>query len=100
MPRRERHSLTLEPPKGLEGASITLGDETFVVLSFPLLSKGKPATLTRSEAAVVELVLSGLRTKAIAAARGVSERTVANQLQSAYSKLGVTTRAELALLLR
>ena len=100
MPRRERHRLTLEPPKGLEATSITSGDETFVVLSFPLLPKGKPATLTRSEAAVVELVLSGLRTKAIAAARGVSERTVANQLQSAYNKLGVTTRAELAVLLR
>ena len=88
------------PPKGLEGVTITSGDETFVVLSFPVGANEQPGQLTASEAAVVELVLGGMRTKAIAAARGVSERTVGNQLQSAYRKLGVTSRAELALRLR
>jgi DNA-binding CsgD family transcriptional regulator len=41
-----------------------------------------------------------MRTKSIAAARGVSERTVGNQLQSAYRKLGVKSRAELAVRMR
>ncbi len=88
------------PPKGLEGVTITSGDETFVVLSFPVGASERPGELTASEAAVVELVLGGMRTKAIATSRGVSERTVGNQLQSAYRKLGVTSRAELALRLR
>jgi DNA-binding NarL/FixJ family response regulator len=88
------------PPKGLEGITITSGDETFVVLSFPIGTSEALGELTASEAAVVELVLGGMRAKAIAAARGVSERTVGNQLQSAYRKLGVTSRAELALRLR
>ena len=80
--------------------TISSGDATFVVLSFPIVTGQVPAELTASEAAVVERVLSGMRTKAIAVARGVSERTVANQLQSAYRKLGVTSRAELAVRLR
>ena len=88
------------PPQGLEGVSVSSGDETFVVLSFPIEPNEAPSELTASELAVVELVLSGMRTKAIAALRGVSERTVGNQLQSAYRKLGVTSRAELALRLR
>jgi DNA-binding NarL/FixJ family response regulator len=94
----KRHSPT--PPTGLEGVTVSSGDETFVVLSFPIGTTEAPTKLTASETAVVALALGGMRTKAIAAARGVSERTAANQLQSAYRKLGVSSRAELALRLR
>lgn len=89
-----------KPPQGLDGITIASGDETFVVLSFPIGTNEARGELTASETAVVAMVLGGMRTKAIAAARGVSERTVGNQLQSAYRKLGVTSRTELALRLR
>lgn len=51
--------------------------------------------LTSAERAVVELALSGLSNAAIAAQRRCVVRTVANQLASAYAKLGITSRREL-----
>ena len=45
---------------------------------------------------VALLALAGHTNAAIAARRESAARTVANQLQSIYRKLGVTTRAELA----
>ena len=89
-----------EPPRGLEAVRIADGDDEYVVLSFPVGTHALPPSLSPAEIAVVELALAGMRTKAIAAARGVSERTVGNQLQSAYAKLGVASRAELAARLR
>jgi DNA-binding CsgD family transcriptional regulator len=53
-------------------------------------------SLTPTERAVVARVLDGLATRAIATSRGTSERTIANQLASAYRKLGVGSRRELA----
>ena len=82
------------PPRGLE--AFRGGAQDLVVLSFPLSVPELPAVLTASERAVVRLVLDGRRTDEIATARRVSRRTVSNQLQSAYRKLGVTSRVELA----
>jgi DNA-binding NarL/FixJ family response regulator len=55
--------------------------------------------LTPAERAVARLAASGLPARRIAAARGASERTVTNQLSSAYRKCGVASRAELTALL-
>jgi DNA-binding CsgD family transcriptional regulator len=52
--------------------------------------------LTPSEREVVAAVLRGVSNAALARARGVSLRTIANQLASAFSKLGVRSRSELA----
>lgn len=52
--------------------------------------------LTAAERTVVELAVEGLGNEAIARVRGVSLRTVANQLAAAYRKLGVGSRVELA----
>lgn len=52
--------------------------------------------LTAAERTVVALAVEGLGNEAIAQARGVSLRTVANQLAAAYRKLGVGSRVELA----
>jgi DNA-binding CsgD family transcriptional regulator len=54
--------------------------------------------LTRTKRDVVRLALEGRSNLnlAIAALRGRSARTVANQLASAYEKLRVGSRAELA----
>ena len=52
--------------------------------------------LTRRESAVVELALSGLANTQIAEQLHVSRNTVKSQLRSAYSKLAVSNRAQLA----
>jgi DNA-binding CsgD family transcriptional regulator len=52
--------------------------------------------LTRREAEVVRRVASGLGNGDIAAALGLSERTVEKHLEHAYRKLGVRSRSEAA----
>ena len=53
-----------------------------------------PPALTPRELAVLRLLAEGLSNKAIAAALGVSPRTVNFHLDNLYSKLGVTSRTE------
>ncbi|NVB79686.1 MAG: hypothetical protein HOV81_14920 [Kofleriaceae bacterium] len=55
--------------------------------------------LTSAERATVECAMRGLATSAISRNRAVSARTIANQLASAYAKLGVRSRRELILTL-
>ena len=100
--RRGGHRSSLEagelgrlPPADLSVDAIEVEGETLVVFAFSVES-GAPAALTEAEQAVTELVLQGLTTAQIAAARGVSRATVSTQLQSIYRKLGVASRAELA----
>ena len=66
-----------------------------VVLALPVAD----AALSEAERGVVAAALRGLSNAEIATERGVSARTVANQLASAYGKLGVRGRSELAALL-
>lgn len=54
-----------------------------------------PSSLSAGEREVVALVIAGASNREIAAIRGTSERTVANQLRSTYRKLGVFSRAGL-----
>jgi DNA-binding NarL/FixJ family response regulator len=54
-----------------------------------------PSSLSSSESAVAELAARGLSNSEIAAERGTSTRTVANQLGSVFAKLGIASRAEL-----
>lgn len=67
--------------------------ECYLVISRSL--PGKRPELTSAEQAVVELFLQGETLRAIGQLRGSSVRTVANQVQSVYRKLGVNSRAEL-----
>ncbi|HWJ83103.1 MAG TPA: AAA family ATPase [Nocardioides sp.] len=53
-------------------------------------------SLTPSEQRVVELAVEGLRNKEIATALSVSVHTVERHLSNAFTKLGVTRRAQLA----
>jgi HD-GYP domain-containing protein (c-di-GMP phosphodiesterase class II) len=53
----------------------------------------RPAGLTDREAEVIGLIARGLQTKQVARTLDVSAKTVDNQLQSAYRKIGVSTRA-------
>jgi DNA-binding CsgD family transcriptional regulator len=77
--------------------SIRIGGEELIIVSFPL-DEVRHDALTESEAIVIGHVLSGRTNDEIALIRGVSTRTVANQLRSAYRKLGVCSRAEAAAL--
>jgi DNA-binding NarL/FixJ family response regulator len=56
------------------------------------------ASLSRSERDVVVAVLEGKSHRQIAIERGRSVRTVANQVGSVFRKLGISSRAELAVL--
>ncbi|MBZ0116889.1 MAG: helix-turn-helix transcriptional regulator [Sandaracinaceae bacterium] len=54
-------------------------------------------TLSPAEREVAGDLIDGLSIRAIARKRGVAQRTVANQIQSLYRKLGVRSRDELVL---
>lgn len=70
-----------------------------VLVSVPERAKPLPdfegVTLSSAERAVVELALRGLSNREIAARRGCALRTIANQLASAYGKIGIGSRREL-----
>jgi HD-GYP domain-containing protein (c-di-GMP phosphodiesterase class II) len=53
----------------------------------------RPAGLTEREARVVGMLARGLQTKQVAAALGISAKTADHHIQSAYRKIGVSTRA-------
>jgi DNA-binding NarL/FixJ family response regulator len=57
--------------------------------------QGRLAQLTPSECSVVQLAVRGFSNPRIAALREASAKTIANQLNAAYLKLGVSGRREL-----
>jgi len=57
----------------------------------------RPAGLTEREAQVVGLLARGLQTKQVGRALGISAKTADRHIQSAYAKIGVSTRAAAAL---
>jgi DNA-binding CsgD family transcriptional regulator len=61
-----------------------------------LAAPGKPGDLTRREREIAELAARGNSDRAIADILFLSVRTVHAHLRSAYAKLGVTGRGELA----
>ncbi|MBZ0235123.1 MAG: helix-turn-helix transcriptional regulator [Deltaproteobacteria bacterium] len=54
-----------------------------------------PPELTPAEAEVASMLLLGMSDREIAQRRRTTVRTVANQLQAIYTKLGMNSRAEL-----
>ncbi len=64
-----------------------------------LLLGDSPVALTTREREIAVLAARGLATKQIAARLYISPRTVDNHLQRVYDKLGITTRAQLAIAL-
>ena len=84
---------------GVDTFAVAIGDETLVVVSYPIASTSVLDSLTPAERDVALAVVRGLSNDEIARARGSRGRTVAVQLASIYRKLGITSRAELAVLL-
>lgn len=83
--------------RGVEVFEVRAAGEDLVVISMPIeLGTGPAPGLTRAELEVANDVLAGDSSAVIARRRGRSPRTIANQLASIYRKLGVSSRAELA----
>ena len=83
------------PPAGLTGHVLRVGREEYVMLAWPAKSGGMLQDLSPAESEVVQLAASGLSNSQIANARRKSLRTIANQLASAFRKLGIRSRLEL-----
>jgi len=73
--------------------------ERLLVSSAKIEDVERLSSLTKAERAVVELAVQDRSNAEIARLRGASLNTVANQLKSAYRKLGCNSRAEVAALL-
>lgn len=82
-------------PKGLEAKSLTVGDDEYVLFSFPLPEWAIPQGLSDAEDWVARRLLEGQSAAEIARARKRSVATVRNQIRKIYGKLGVGSRAEL-----
>jgi DNA-binding NarL/FixJ family response regulator len=78
---------------------IRVADGIFAVISLPAPGGAALPELTAAEHAVVEHIVRGDSNKQIAAHRGRSVRTVANQIAAVFQKLRVASRAELIVLL-
>jgi DNA-binding CsgD family transcriptional regulator len=86
----------ITPPPGLRVYRTRVRDTEYAVLAIPLKRDAWGAKLTNAERQILALACQGLSNEALAARRGTSPRTVANQLQSIYRKLGIVSRFELA----
>jgi DNA-binding CsgD family transcriptional regulator len=75
-----------------------MAPDTVIVFSIPIPEDLPWPELSPAERASVELALQGLSNAAIGEQRNVAPNTVARQLESAYRKLGVQSRGELAAL--
>lgn len=85
--------------EGVDVFEVRAAGEDLVVISLPVEARAQRPAMTLAEREITTDVLAGLSTAEIARRRGRSPRTIANQLASIYRKLGVASRAELAVLL-
>jgi DNA-binding NarL/FixJ family response regulator len=83
-------------PADLRAARFTIAGKEMAVLSHPLPAADLPKNLTDAEREVALGIFAGLSNAEIAVARGTSPRTVANQVASLFTKLGLRSRSELA----
>lgn len=95
---RSQESPKLGSPGGLEVSAFSAGPDEYVIFSYPLPTFRLPGGLTPAERAVIESLLRGEHPEHIAVSRKRSLSTVRNQIRAVYKKLGVSSRAELAVL--
>jgi DNA-binding CsgD family transcriptional regulator len=85
----------LEPPRDLVAYRGHIEDDEYAVIEWPAPPSLDVASLTPAERDVLAHVLEGMTNGEIAARRGTARRTVANQIEAIFQKLGVRSRAEL-----
>lgn len=85
-------------PDGARASRLEIGEQTLLVLSYPIDDRSalEGAPLSPAETEVARLAIDGLSNDDIAARRGTSARTVANQMASILDKLDLSSRRELA----
>jgi HD-GYP domain-containing protein (c-di-GMP phosphodiesterase class II) len=103
-PRPHRVALTPEQAAETLTREVHVGRLDAVAVKAVLEAAGlrtprieRPAGLTQRETEVVGLLARGLQTKQVARTLGISAKTADNHIQSAYGKMGVSTRAAAAL---
>jgi DNA-binding NarL/FixJ family response regulator len=87
-------ALAVKSPPDASVSYVGWAGKKFAVFAIPT-GPDLPEILSPAERDVVTLVVAGKSNAAIAQARGVSARTVENQLAAAMKKLGVSSRANL-----
>ena len=93
-------SIALDAPAGMRSTRFVVGSDEYLVISYELGDPQRMEALTPAECDVALGLVRGWSPLRIAKARRTSLRTVANQAQAIYRKLGVASRLELAALLR
>lgn len=85
-------------PGGLRArlSELALAGEPLLVGVLPALDEDRLTGLSEAERDVALALVRGATNREIAKRRGAAERTVANQVQALFRKLGVHSRAELA----
>src|SRR5215831_19191309 len=83
------------PPRDLSALPLAFEGEEYAVLSFSTELDEPPASLSGAERDVLRALMRGWTNAEIAENRGTAVRTVANQVQALYRKVGVCSRAEL-----
>jgi DNA-binding NarL/FixJ family response regulator len=90
---KQRSAVQLTPPSGLKAETISAGGDSFVLFSWN--ADTEAPQLSEAEQDVLLRVANGESNRDIARARGVSPRTVANQVASLLRKLNASSRYEI-----
>jgi DNA-binding NarL/FixJ family response regulator len=77
-------------------AEVAVRGEQLLVGAYPLCNERAVARLTPVEREIAALLLSGATNQHVADQRGTSVRTIANQVQALFRKLGVQSRVQLS----
>lgn len=85
-----------EPKPSVAISEIAVAGRAHYVVRATFSAHRTWATLSSSQREIVTLALSGLDGAQIARQRGTAERTIANQLASAFRKVGVSGRTAFA----
>jgi len=81
-------------------AEVAVAGERLLVGAYPFIDERSIEDLTEAECHVTAQIVAGSTNADIAKRRGVSEYTVANQVQAIFRKLQVRSRSELAVRLQ
>lgn len=84
---------------GVETLRVEIAGEQYLLIGIPQEERRPDWAVTPAERVLIEGILAGRSNRELADQRGTALRTIANQLQTLYRKLGVTSRAELRALL-
>ena len=96
-PPRHSSPLAAEAPAGLLVERFESQGDEFMVVSWPVAPKTPVRTISPALAEVLQGVLDGSSNAEIAACRGTSVRTVANQVAALLRLYEVGSRVQLAL---